>query len=363
MCRAVVIFNPYAGISAHGSPHATLATIKAAVSVWENQGWQIALNPTGGPGDATRLARAAACNHYDMVVAAGGDGTINEVVNGLAGSSTVLATLPLGTMNVWARELKLPLQPRAAAEAMRDWKPRTIDLGRAGDRYFLLMAGIGFDAAITSGIRPEEKRRLGGLAYVLLGLKIALHMRGTRVRLVLDGKKVRGRVLMIVVGNTQLYGGLARITQRASIDDGLLDVVVLKGDGLWSGVWHAISILQQRYSLNPDMEYYRARHISVAARPVLPVQVDGEPLGQTPMTFEAAADALCALLPPDLPDGLMSRPAVAAPRTRGLHRLTNWLRHHRPQSADTPDSTDERAQDRVAVETHAAPDSAPTTRG
>jgi YegS/Rv2252/BmrU family lipid kinase len=257
------------------------------------------------------------------------------VVNGLAGSHTVLATLPFGTMNVWARELKLPLQPRAAAEAMLNWSARPIDLGYAGGRYFLLMAGIGFDALITSGIRSEEKRRRGALAYVALGMKTALRIRGTRARLKLDGKKVRGRILMVVVGNTQLYGGLVRITNRASIDDGLLDVCVMKGNGIWSGLVHAFSILRQRYSLNPEIAYYRARTVQIVSRPSLPVQVDGDTIGQTPMTFKVAAGALKALMPAQLPDDLVSRQYGVPAAARPVHGLTawllqrkHWLRHH-----------------------------------
>jgi YegS/Rv2252/BmrU family lipid kinase len=229
-------------------------------------------------------------------------------------------------MNVWARELRLPLDPRAAAEAMLTWKAHPIDLGYAGGRYFLLMAGIGFDATITSGIRPEEKRRLGALAYVLRGIELALRIRGTPARLTLDGKYVRGRILMVVVGNTQLYGGIARITARASIDDGLLDVCVMKGDSFVSGLLHALAILRQRHSINPTIEYYRARRVHIIARPALPVQVDGDTIGQTPMTIEVAAGALQALLPQQLPDDLVSRQSGTPGAQAGIQqRFGAWL--------------------------------------
>lgn len=319
--RAVIIFNPFAG-QATGLAQ----ELDAAAQVWRDQGWYVELQPTTAAGDGTRLARLAVEQQCEMVVAAGGDGTINEVVNGLAGSATVLAALPLGTVNVWARELRLPLQPRAAAEAMLTWKARPIDLGRAGSHYFLLMAGIGFDATITSEVRPEEKRRLGALAYVLRGLEVALRIQGTRAWITLDGKKIRSRVLMVVVGNTQLYGGMVRITRRASIDDGLLDVCVMQGDGVFSGLIHAFSILRQRYSLDPEMEYYRARRVRIVTRPSLPVQVDGDTIGQTPMTFEVAAGALQALMPAILPDDLVSRQPVATARNvRSLQRLVAWV--------------------------------------
>src|SRR5207247_1264597 len=135
-----IVFNPIAG-QANSFEH----DIVAASDVWRDHGWTVDIQPTLEPGDGTRIAREAAAQGYDVVVAAGGDGTVNEVVNGLAGTETALAALPIGTVNVWVRELGLPLHPRAAAEALLGAQVRAIDLGRAGDRYFLLMAGVGFD--------------------------------------------------------------------------------------------------------------------------------------------------------------------------------------------------------------------------
>jgi YegS/Rv2252/BmrU family lipid kinase len=276
-----------------------------ATSVWIEHGWQVDLYATIGPGDAVRKALHAARDCYDLVIAAGGDGTINEVINGIAGTHTALATLPLGTMNVWARELGLPLQLRAAAEAMLNWRVQTVDLGRANGRYFLLMAGVGLDAEITLGVQPAVKRRFGALAYVLSMLQVAMRVRGTRARLLIDGKRVKGPILMVVIGNSQLYAGLFKITHRASINDGLLDVCVIQGDNVLSALRHLISILRRSYSHDPEISYYRAHSISIRSRPTLPVQVDGEAFGQTPMTFEIAPDALRALLPQRLPDNLV----------------------------------------------------------
>lgn len=317
----MVVFNPAAG-----QAEILERDLNAAAEVWRRHGWDVELCPTAAAGDGTRLARRAAEQGYDLVVAAGGDGTINEVVNGLAGSATALATLPLGTMNVWARELSMPLQPLAAAEALLGWRVRPIDLGMAGERYFLLMAGIGFDAAITAGVKTEEKRRLGALAYVLRGIEQALNIRGARARLILDGRTIKGRVLMTVVGNTQLYGGLVKITHRASIDDGLLDVCVIRGDNFFSALRHTIAILRQRHSRDPEIEYYRARTIQIVARPRLPVQVDGDAIGETPMTFQVAPGALRALLPADLPEDLLQQPPAAEPvARRALPRVFGWL--------------------------------------
>jgi YegS/Rv2252/BmrU family lipid kinase len=323
----MIVFNPIAGQAAHLE-----RDLEAAANVWRAHAWQVELCPTQGPGDGVRLAQLAAEQSYDVVIAAGGDGTINEVVNGLAGSTTALATLPLGTVNVWARELGLPLNPRVAAEALLGWQVRSIDLGLAGGRYFLLMAGVGFDAEVAAGVRPEEKRRLGALAYVLYGLDRVLRVRGTRAVLTIDGRRVKGRIMLVVVGNSQLYGGVVKITHRATIDDGLLDVCVIKGDGLLSALVHAFSILRRRYSLDQEIEYYRARTVKITARPALPVQVDGDTFGETPITVQVVPGALHALMPARLPDDLV-RAQIKQPAQRSaglarsltLQRLIAWL--------------------------------------
>jgi YegS/Rv2252/BmrU family lipid kinase len=342
--RAMIVFNPIAGQAS-----AFERDLNVAAQVWRNANWQVDLQPTQEPGDGVRLARQAVEQQYDVVIAAGGDGTINEVVNGLAGSNTALATLPLGTVNVWARELGLPLNPRAAAEAMLSWQTRSIDLGRAGERYFLLMAGIGFDAEVAAGVRPEEKRRFGALAYVIYGLDRLIRVRGSRAVLKLDGRKVKGRVMLIVAGNSQLYGGVVKITHRATIDDGLLDVCVIKGDGLWSALVHAVAILRRRYSLDTEIEYYRARHITITARPSLPVQVDGDTFGKTPITLEVMPGALQALMPSRLPDELVrhqhqhQQPVVAIPSpsltSHTIKQLVAWLMRKNKRKNDRKDKT------------------------
>jgi diacylglycerol kinase family enzyme len=216
------------------------------------------------------------------------------------------------------------LQPRATAEAMLKAHVRRIDLGRAGDRYFLLMAGVGFDAAVVSEVRSEEKRRLGILAYALRLFDVAWRYRGTRARIILDGRMVRGHVLLVVMGNSQLYGGIIKITNRASLDDGLLDVCIIRGTSLWSVPERALNILLGRHSYDPEMEYHRARTVYIDTRRVLPVQVDGDEGGFTPMVFQSAPGALYALLPPSLPPALLRNPNPP-PRRRLRQRMFGWL--------------------------------------
>jgi YegS/Rv2252/BmrU family lipid kinase len=333
--RALIVFNPTAGQAASFDQD-----ILAASEVWRAHGWVVDLHPTAGPGDGTRIARAAAEAGYDVVVAAGGDGTVNEVINGLVGMETALAALPIGTVNVWVRELGLPLQPRAAAVALLDAQVRAIDLGKAGDRHFLLMAGIGFDAAVTAEVGAHEKRRLGIYAYVFRALDLARHFRGTRARVIVDGKALRTRALMIVLGNSQLYGGILKITARASLDDGLLDVCIIKGNTLRGVPLRFLSIVLRRATLDPQIEYHRARVVRIETARPLPVQVDGDHIGYTPMVFEAVPGALRALLPATLPTHLLHNER-AAPRRAWRHML-GWFGPGRPDKrSNVPDLPEE----------------------
>lgn len=310
-----VILNPHAGNAGDR------AVIEAALTVWRNHGWRVALHPTHGPGHAIVLAQQAVSAGADLVVAAGGDGTVNEVVNGLANTQTALAVLPVGTGNVWIRETGLPLQPVEAALRLLEGQPYALDLGVAGDRYFLLMAGIGFDADVIRYLDPAAKRRLGMVAYVTHAIARARQVRGTPVRLVLDGRPVKGRVLQVVVGNSRLYGGFLQIAHQASPIDGLLDVVVIKGGDMRVAPLHLLSILLRRYHFNPDLDYYRARELTLTAGSPLEVQVDGDALCRTPVTFRVVPRALQAWLPADAYQRLVGPPPVMSGLDAAWRRL------------------------------------------
>jgi diacylglycerol kinase (ATP) len=290
--RARIVLNPRAGNAED------ISSVQAAMQAWQSLGWQVELTPTAYAGHAINLAREAAEQDYDLVVAAGGDGTVNEIVNGIAHTRTALAALPFGTGNVWVRELKLPLRPLDAATSLGAGHILNLDLGLAGERYFLLMAGVGFDAAVTRAVHPEAKRKLGWLAYIVQALLTSREVHGIRARISLDGRVIKGRVLMVVVGNSRLYGGFVQITHHANLTDGLLDVAVIKGQDVRSAPLHILSILLRRYNLNPDMDYYRAREVQISSAMPLEVHVDGDPIGVTPMTFRVARGALRALVPP-----------------------------------------------------------------
>lgn len=280
--------------------------LDAALEVLESRGWKVDVRPTAASQDATRLARQAVEAGLDAVLVAGGDGTLNEAVQALAGSRTALGYLPQGTVNVWAREAGIPLDPAAAAESFADGEVRSIDLGRANERYFLLMAGAGLDGVVVKRAARVEryKYRLGILPYVAVGLSSVPLYRGSDLELRYDGIIRRVQTLMLVVGNTRLYGGRWRFTPNAVVNDGLLDVCILKGRSPVSVVKHAVPLLVRRTVGRADVEFLRVRDLRVASAEPILLQLDGEPAGESPVHFTVASQALQVRVPRDSRIGL-----------------------------------------------------------
>jgi YegS/Rv2252/BmrU family lipid kinase len=291
--RVSIVCNPNAGKRAAGG------SLRGVMEVLEQAGWSIDVNVTAGPGDATRIAREAVANGMDAVLAAGGDGTINEVIQSLVGTDTALGYLPFGTVNIWARELAMPLVPERAAEAISTGRIETVDLGRANERYFLLMAGLGFDGEVVRRAHQFEryKSRLGILPYVAAGVSTATLYRGADLELRYDGIIRRVQALMLVVGNTRLYGGRFHLTPRAVANDGLLDLCIVKGKGPLDLARQSLPLLLSGSVTYSDVETLRIRDVVIRADEAVPYQLDGELCGETPVQFRVVPRALRVIVP------------------------------------------------------------------
>jgi len=296
--RALMVCNPIS----RGVPDGDVLRA-AAVAV---PGWQIDIESTRAAGHAIELARAAAARGYDAVVACGGDGTVNEVANGVARSQTPLAVVRGGTANVWAKEIGVPKQPARALRLLASGETRAVDLGLAGERYFLLMAGVGFDAAIVRDLSSAAKRRFGAAAFVLSGLRRAIGYRAADAELVADGESLSGRLHWALLGNTRSYGGLLNIFDRARLDDGRLDLLLLREAGLGRLLWLLPFVLLHRHRSRAHLLAREVTSFNVATAG-LPVQIDGEYLGETPLSFSVAPSALRVIVPPGLRSLLFSR--------------------------------------------------------
>jgi diacylglycerol kinase (ATP) len=299
---ALLIFNPTAG------PRSELRRdLERVVGYLSERGWHVTIRATRKPGDATELARAAVAARCKAVLVAGGDGTIHEVVNGLVGSDTAMGVLPVGTGNVWAKEIGLPTlgltQPDrllAAARMLVDGEVRWVDVGRVGDHFFINCAGVGIDSTVAAQVEPRTRtaKQLGGIVtYLVAGFSIARDFSGVRSTIVVDGRTVRTMILLVVVSNIQLYGGVVKMTPEARLDDGLLDVRIFKGMGLAWILRHLAGVFTRRHLRNPMVSHYQGRHVTIYTAEPFPVQLDGEPVGTTPISLEVVPRSLRVLVP------------------------------------------------------------------
>ena len=300
--EAVLIINP----AAHNVP--ALKLRREAEEWLREAGWRFRWEQTTETGHATRIAARAAAAKVPLVLALGGDGTLNEVANGLAGTETALGTLPAGTSNIWAREAGISRKLVEAVRLMATGERRLIDLGKAGDRYFMLFAGIGVDAQITRTVSLDMKRHVGAAAYGVAALREALRWRSRPVTVRLDGVERRMDVLMAFAGNTRLYAGLTKITPNAVVDDGLLDVCIYEGSGSLDIAMHTARTLLKSHKKANKVLCQQVKRLEFDWEDPLPIQLDGDPVGDCPREIEVAPGALWVIVPAGLRTGLFAGP-------------------------------------------------------
>ena len=307
---ALLIYNPTAG------PRGELRRdLERVIDYLAERGWHTAIRATRKPGDATELARAAVAARCKAVLVAGGDGTVHEAVNGLVGSDTALGVLPVGTGNVWAKEIGLPTlgltQPDrilAAARMLVDGEVRWVDVGRTGNHYFLNCAGVGFDSTVVAQIEPRTRRtkQLGMLAYLSAGLWIARDFSGVRSTIVIDERTIHTRIILVFVSNIRYSSGLFKVTPEARVDDGLLDIRIFKGMGPAWVFRHLARVFIHRHLRDPMVSHYQGRRVTIHTDEPFPVQLDGESVGMTPVFVEVAPRALRVLVPRAAPTDLFA---------------------------------------------------------
>ena len=248
------------------------------------------------PGDAKLLAAAAVRRGFETIVAAGGDGTVNEVVNGIAQSKARLGILPIGTMNVFAHEIGLPLnQVQKCWDVILDGRSRTIDLASANNRFFVQLAGVGLDAQALKETDRQMRRSIGPLSYVLSAAEII--GRPAPNLFVSAPDRLPSTASFVLVGNGKHYGGPVPVFRDARNDDGLLDVLIFKNLGYLDIVRYLHEILLGTYSDKGDIEYFQTRSVRIMSDQKVPVEIDGEAALETPIHFEIAGNPLEVIVP------------------------------------------------------------------
>jgi YegS/Rv2252/BmrU family lipid kinase len=304
---ALVIVNPAAG-AAHRRTE-----LESVLELLHEAGWDVRAEHTRERGHATSLARRAVDESHAALFVAGGDGTLNEVIQSLAGTAVALGPIPFGTMNVWVREVGMSADPLDVARELVSGECRRVDLGRANGRYFLLMAGLGMDAEAVHAIQGAPKRHFGPVALTIAGTLAALRGGGTRLRIRADGRSFSTSSGQVTVGNTRRWAGAFELAHRASAGDGMLDLCSFAGRNLFGKLRHFLLVITRQQWRDPDVLYLRAREILLAARPPMPLQVDGEPAGSTPVRFEAIPRALTVMVGRRDPECLAGAPRLPLP--------------------------------------------------
>ncbi|HEX9038696.1 MAG TPA: diacylglycerol kinase family protein [Ktedonobacterales bacterium] len=270
--RARLITNPRSGRGG--------VDLSDPLSILREHGWDVSVRQKLHGGHATELAREAAQEGCHVVVDCGGDGTLNELVEGVLGTETAVGVLPGGTANVWAHEIGVAPDLRLAAMQLVDAERRRMDAGQVTvngkhKTHFILMAGVGIDGAIVERINKALKNRIGVAAVGLAALQALPAAQIVPVRVQMGDLRWAGRVSEVIVGNTRGYGSFTKVTADAFADDGMFDVCLMTATGALSAARTIGPLLFQR---KPDPEvaqYYRAAHVTLQSPVVLPLQVDG----------------------------------------------------------------------------------------
>ncbi|HEY2123986.1 MAG TPA: diacylglycerol kinase family protein [Chthoniobacterales bacterium] len=251
---------------------------------------------TSAPGEAEVLARHAVKEGFDKIVAAGGDGTIHEVVNGLAGSNATLGLLPIGSVNVFATELGLPPHDLDLCwNIIEGEHTRVVDLPSANDKHFVQLAGVGLDAQVVKETSANLKRNFGPLSYLFAAAQIATRKPPRLFIECSDTQVEEGS--FVLIGNGRRYGGPFPFFKQARLDDGLLDVVVFKQLGYLEIIKYLQEVFFSSEIRLPEVEYFQTSRIRVSSEQEVPVELDGELVGQCPVEFQIRERTLRVLVP------------------------------------------------------------------
>ena len=291
--RVRVIANPVAG-RGEGT-----AIADAVVAVLRQHGWQAEAAVTEGPGHARAIVREARAAELDAVVAVGGDGLVNEIINGPLDPEVALGVIPAGTGNVLARELGLPLRWRAAADSLLRSVAVRFDVGVANGRRFLLMLGVGWDAHLLEEVGRAPRPWLGIWQYVPAILRTAWQPHVYQFSVTADGEQHDSPGWMLIAGNTNLYTWLFRPTPEASPADGVLDFALLRGKGRLALTRALLRSVARKTVCEREAVYFRAASAIVRTEPVASFQVDGDLAGEATVEISVEPRALRLLAPPE----------------------------------------------------------------
>ena len=271
--RVLAVFNPAAGRNRRPRFNQIIAALT-------NHGCDVTVIETTAPGHAESIAREISAENCDVIAAAGGDGTVNEIVNGLRDSAVALGLIPLGTANVLADEIGLARAPEAVARVLASGPIRPIHVGVVNGRRFVMMAGAGFDANVVNGVSLALKKRFGPLAYVWQAAREAFRTDDTRCVVTIDG--VDFETASAVACNGRRYGGPFIAAPEASLTDDCFYVVLMPGRGWFHTARYGTALMLGRISKLHDVRVIAGRNLTVRGFDGRPVQADGDIVAHLP---------------------------------------------------------------------------------
>ena len=286
--RLLIIRNPTAG------QRRARAYVRA-LGLLEEAGCTVTVAETAARGDAVRIAREAHAAAYDAVVAAGGDGAINEVVNGLAGRALPLGVIPLGTSNVLAHEIGVGSDIARAVETILSGRRQSVAAANAGGHYCCLMVSAGYDARAITRVRPALKRLIGEAAYYVAGFEEWLAGPRRMIKVEIDGKPCE--TASVIVMNGRLYGGKFTCAPDADMREPLLYAVLLTRTGRWNLMRYGLALVANRLHRLADVRVIPATRVRILAPAGEPCQSDGDLIGKAPLEISVEAEAVEILFP------------------------------------------------------------------
>jgi YegS/Rv2252/BmrU family lipid kinase len=313
MREAWVIHNPAAGRLPSD------AQVRRASSVFAARGWSVRLETAQRREDLKELVRRAAEAEAEVVIVAGGDGTVGLAASLLRGSNSALGVLPTGTANVWARELGTPPPSwtqrdglERIAERLAEGEICRVDLGEANGRAFLLWAGTGLDARVVNMVEPRRRvdKVLPTTLYAIHTLRSVRGWEGVELEVTWPGGRVKGKYLMALASNVRSYGGgLLHLSPEARVDDGLLDFWILEGHTIGDTVVRLLQVVRGVHLWVSGFVHFRAAQAEFRGLGEMPMHFDGEPgVVEAPVTVRVLPRALRILLPSGSPAGLFQSP-------------------------------------------------------
>jgi len=300
--RAEILFNPMAG------RFPSLPLVERAAEVFQRNGWDIRLTKSGSVEQFAELTERAAAEELDVVLVAGGDGSVNKAASRLLGTGTALGVLPAGTANVWAQEIGLPVLSwtnwnalEKSAQKLAEGEIRTVDVGLCRETPFLLWAGIGLDGFIVHHLEPRSKleKQFAEIQYAANLAWYASRWEGMELEISADGEYIKGTYVLALVSNIGLYaGGYAKVSPGARIDDGMMELWLFAGDSLAEIIQHVWSVISGTHQASKKVRGIQCRRVELSSTADLYLQVDGEPLpAGEEVVVEIQPQALQVLVP------------------------------------------------------------------